>query len=171
MRKLQALWIEVGARPERVLRFGRKDNFWQMAETGPCGPNSEISYYLGEHPEDPTLNRADLVNGPGDTTVEIWNLVFMQYNRVEVEPGKYKLEPLPKPSVDTGMGLERTAAILQGKFSTYETDLIRPIVDFTANAGRTRLRTGYTGRFCDARNRGPCTRHRFFDCRRNPARQ
>ncbi|MEP6921122.1 MAG: alanine--tRNA ligase [bacterium] len=132
-----ALWIEVGARPERVLRFGRKDNFWQMAETGPCGPNSEINYYLGEHPEDPEFNRADLVNGPGDTTMEIWNLVFMQYNRVEVESGKYKLEPLPKPSVDTGLGLERTAAILQGKFSNYETDLIRPIINFTAKlAGR-----------------------------------
>jgi alanyl-tRNA synthetase len=132
-----ALWIEVGARPERVLRFGRKDNFWQMAETGPCGPNSEINYYFGEHPEDPEFNRADLVNGPGDTTVEIWNLVFMQYNRVEVGPGKYKLQLLPKPSVDTGMGLERTAAILQGKFSTYETDLIRPMINFTARlAGR-----------------------------------
>src|SRR6266508_302573 len=132
-----ALWIEVGARPERVLRFGRKDNFWQMAETGPCGPNSEINYYLGEHPENPEFNRAELVNGPADTTMEIWNLVFMQYNRVEVEPGKYKLEPLPKPSVDTGLGLERTAVILQGKFSNYDTDLIRPIVDFTATlAGR-----------------------------------
>jgi alanyl-tRNA synthetase len=132
-----ALWVEVGARPERVLRFGRKDNFWQMAETGPCGPNSEINYYLGERPEDPEFNRADLINAPGDTTMEIWNLVFMQYNRVEVEPGKYKLESLPKPSVDTGLGLERTAVILQGKFSNYDTDLIRPIVDFTATlAGR-----------------------------------
>jgi alanyl-tRNA synthetase len=128
----EALWIEVGARPERVLRFGRKDNFWQMAETGPCGPNSEVNYYLGEHPEDPNFNRADLVNGPGDTTVEIWNLVFMQYNRVESTPGSYKLELLPKPSVDTGMGLERTVAILQGKDTTYDTDLIRPIVEFTA---------------------------------------
>src|SRR5712692_3754357 len=133
-----ALWEKVGARPERILRFGRKDNFWQMAETGPCGPNSEINYYLGEHPEDPNFNRIDLVNGPGDTTMEIWNLVFMQYNRVEVAPGEYKLEPLPKPSVDTGLGLERTAVILQGKFSNYDTDLIRPIVDFTAKlAGRS----------------------------------
>jgi alanyl-tRNA synthetase len=103
-----------------------------MAETGPCGPNAEINYYTGEHPEDPEFNRADLVNGPGDTTLEIWNLVFMQYNRVEVEPGKYKLELLPKPSVDTGLGLERTAAILQGKYSNYDTDLILPIVEFTA---------------------------------------
>src|SRR5712671_670716 len=132
-----ALWEKVGARPERILRFGREDNFWQMAETGPCGPNSEINYYLGEHPEDPNFNRVDMVNGPGDTTMEIWNLVFMQYNRVETEAGKYKLEPLPKPSVDTGLGLERTAVILQGKFSNYDTDLIRPIVDFTAQlAGR-----------------------------------
>ncbi|MGH9881512.1 MAG: alanine--tRNA ligase, partial [Pyrinomonadaceae bacterium] len=133
----ERLWIEVGARPDRVLRFGRDDNFWQMAETGPCGPNSEINYYLGEHPEDPNFNRVDLVNGPGDTTMEIWNLVLMQYNRVETEPGKYKLEPLPAPSVDTGAGLERLAVVLQGKLSNYETDLLRPIIDFTAKlAGR-----------------------------------
>jgi len=140
-------WEQVGAPRERILRFGRKDNFWQMGETGPCGPCSEIHYYLGEHPENPEFNRADLVNGPGDTTMEIWNLVFMQYNRVEVERGssptvreglvQYKLEPLPKPSVDTGLGLERTAVILQGKYSNYDTDLLRPIVDFTAMlAGR-----------------------------------
>jgi alanyl-tRNA synthetase len=140
-------WEQVGAPRERILRFGRKDNFWQMGETGPCGPCSEIHYYLGEHPENPEFNRADLVNGPGDTTMEIWNLVFMQYNRVEVDRGssptvkegslRYKLEPLPKPSVDTGLGLERTAVIMQGKFSNYDTDLIRPIVDFTAKlAGR-----------------------------------
>src|SRR5947209_1727632 len=127
-----ALWIKVGARPSRVLRFGRKDNFWQMAETGPCGPNSEINYYLGEHPEDPEFNRADLVNGPGDTTMEIWNLVFMQYNRVEVEPGKYKLEPLPKPSVDTGAGLQRLAVIQQCVKSNYDTDFLRPIIESTA---------------------------------------
>jgi alanyl-tRNA synthetase len=127
-----ALWIEAGARPERVLRFGRKDNFWQMAETGPCGPNSEINYYLGEHPEDPAFNRAEFVNGPGDTTMEIWNLVFMQYNRVETERGQYKLEPLPAPSVDTGAGLERLAVVMQGVKSNYDTDLIRDIVQFTA---------------------------------------
>src|SRR5215210_648242 len=127
-----ALWVEVGARPERILRFGRKDNFWQMAETGPCGPNSEINYYLGEHPEDPEFNRAELVNGPGDTTVEIWNLVFMQYNRVETEPGKYRLDPLPAPCVDTGAGLERLTVVLQGVKTNYETDLLKDIVLFTA---------------------------------------
>src|SRR2546423_7757841 len=127
-----ALWVEVGAKPERLLRFGRKDNFWQMAETGPCGPNSEINYYLGEHPEDPEFNRVDLVNGEGDTTMEIWNLVFMQYNRVETEKGKYKLEPLPAPSVDTGAGLERLTVVLQGVKTNYETDLLKDIVLFTA---------------------------------------
>jgi len=128
----ERLWEQVGVPRERILRFGRKDNFWQMGETGPCGPCSEIHYYLGEHPENPEFNRVDLVNGPGDTTMEIWNLVFMQYNRIEVEPGQYKLDPLPKPSVDTGLGLERTAVILQGKVSNYDTDLIRPFVDFSA---------------------------------------
>ncbi|MFN2530251.1 MAG: alanine--tRNA ligase [Pyrinomonadaceae bacterium] len=131
------LWLQVGARPERILQFGRKDNFWQMAETGPCGPNSEINYYLGEHPEDPNYNNAALVNGPGDTTMEIWNLVFMQYNRIEVEPGTYKLDPLPAPSVDTGAGLERLAVVMQGVESNYDTDLLRDIVEFTAKlAGR-----------------------------------
>ncbi len=128
----ERLWEQVGVPRERILRFGRKDNFWQMGETGPCGPCSEIHYYLGEHPENPEFNRIELVNGPGDTTMEIWNLVFMQYNRIEVEPGQYQLEPLPKPSVDTGLGLERTAVILQGKVSNYDTDLIRPFVDFSA---------------------------------------
>ena len=125
-------WEKVGAPRERVLRFGRKDNFWQMGETGPCGPCSEIHYYMGEHPEDPNFNKAEYVNGEGDDTVEIWNLVFMQYNRMEMEKGKYKLEPLPAPSVDTGGGLERWAAVLQGVKSNYETDLIRPIIEFAA---------------------------------------
>src|SRR5919107_1259934 len=127
-----ALWEKVGAPKERILRFGRKDNFWQMGDTGPCGPCSEIHYYMGDHPEDPPKNRAEFVNGPGDTTMEIWNLVFMQYNRVETEKGKYKLEPLPAPSVDTGVGLERLAVVLQNVQSNYDTDLIRPIIEFTA---------------------------------------
>ncbi|HEY7545214.1 MAG TPA: alanine--tRNA ligase-related protein, partial [Blastocatellia bacterium] len=137
-------WHQVGARPERVLRFGRKDNFWQMGDTGPCGPCSEIHYYTGENPEDPAFNRADLVNGPGDTTLEIWNLVFMQFNRIGegriIEDGSrkgqyesYRLEPLPAPSVDTGAGLERMTAVLQGVRSNYDTDLIKPIVDFIAD--------------------------------------
>ncbi|HEX8635806.1 MAG TPA: alanine--tRNA ligase [Pyrinomonadaceae bacterium] len=134
------LWEQVGAPKERILRFGRKDNFWQMGDTGPCGPCSEIHYYMGDDPQDPAKNRPELVNGAGDTTMEIWNLVFMQFNREGVgerdpQTGKYssyRLEPLPKPSVDTGMGLERVAAVLQGQTSNYGTDLIRPIIDFTA---------------------------------------
>jgi alanyl-tRNA synthetase len=133
------LWEKVGAPPERILRFGRKDNFWQMGDTGPCGPCSEIHYYMGEDPEDPSQNRPEFVNGPGDTTMEIWNLVFMQFNRSgegeKTADGKYatyRLEPLPAPSVDTGMGLERLAAVLQGVQSNYDTDLVRPIIEFTA---------------------------------------
>ena len=127
------LWIKAGAKPERILPFGKKDNFWQMAETGPCGPNSEINYYLGDEPENPEKNRADLVNAEeGDTTMEIWNLVFMQYNRVETEKGVYKLEPLPAPSVDTGAGLERMAVVMEGVHSNYETTLIKPIIEFIA---------------------------------------
>jgi alanyl-tRNA synthetase len=134
-----SLWEKVGAPRDRILRFGRKDNFWQMGDTGPCGPCSEIHYYMGDDPEDPSKNRAELVNGPGDTTMEIWNLVFMQFNREGVgektADGKYesyRLEPLPKPSVDTGMGLERVTAVLQGAQTNYDTDIIRPIVEFTA---------------------------------------
>jgi alanyl-tRNA synthetase len=127
----ERFWEQVGAPRDRILRFGRKDNFWQMGETGPCGPCSEIHYYMGESPDD-RENSAENVNGPGDTIMEIWNLVFMQFDRSELEPGKYKLDPLPAPSVDTGAGLERLAVVLQGVKSNYDTDLIRPIVNFTA---------------------------------------
>ena len=126
------LWEEIGAPRDRILRFGEKDNFWQMGDTGPCGPCSEIHYYMGEDPDDPTKNRADLVNGPGDDTMEIWNLVFMQYERSLNDTGEIVQTDLPKPSVDTGAGLERIAVVLQGVKSNYETDLIRPIIDFTA---------------------------------------
>jgi alanyl-tRNA synthetase len=145
----EKFWEQVGAPRDRILRFGRKDNFWQMGDTGPCGPCSEIHYYMGPDPNDPENNAAN-VNGPGDTITEIWNLVFMQFDRSEVggvigaagERGssptvregapKYKLDPLPAPSVDTGMGLERLAVVLQGVKSNYETDLLRPFIDFTA---------------------------------------
>lgn len=122
------LWIDAGAPPERILRFDEKDNFWQMGDTGPCGPCSEIHYYMGDDPNDPTKNRAEFVNGAGDTTMEIWNLVFMQYER----DASGTLTPLPKPSVDTGMGLERLCAVLQKVPTNYDTDLLRPIIEFTA---------------------------------------
>jgi len=136
----EKFWEAVGAPKERILRFGRKDNFWQMGETGPCGPCSEIHYYMGDDPND-AENCAANVNGPGDTITEIWNLVFMQFDRSEVEGGnptvregakQYKLTPLPAPSVDTGMGLERLAVVLQGVKSNYETDLLKNVVDFVA---------------------------------------
>lgn len=125
------LWQKVGARPERILGFGRKDNFWQMGDTGPCGPCSEIHYYMGDDPQDPEKNHPRFVNGEGDTTMEIWNLVFMQFERNEVEKGVFELTPLPAPSVDTGAGLERVAAVLQGVTTNYETDLIKPIIEKT----------------------------------------
>jgi alanyl-tRNA synthetase len=132
----EKFWEQVGAPRERILRFGRKDNFWQMGETGPCGPCSEVHYYMGPDPSD-AENCAANVNGPGDTITEIWNLVFMQFDRSEIEPGKYTLTPLPAPSVDTGMGLERLAVVLQGVKTNYETDLLKDIVEFTAKlAGR-----------------------------------
>ena len=105
----------------RVLRFGEKDNFWAMGETGPCGPCSELHYYRGESLAG---NAAALVNGPGDDTLEIWNLVFMQFER----DASGKLTPLPRPSVDTGAGLERFAAILQGANNNFDTDLFAPIL-------------------------------------------
>jgi alanyl-tRNA synthetase len=129
-------WEAVGAKPERILGFGRKDNFWQMGETGPCGPCSEIHYYMGDDPEDPEKNNAVWVNGEGDTTMEIWNLVFMQYNRTEDAQGVFTLTPLPAPSVDTGLGLERITAVMQNVKTNYDTDLIRPIVEFTAELAK-----------------------------------
>jgi len=120
------LWEAVGAPPERILRFGEKDNYWSMGETGPCGPCSEIHFDRGEDPL--AAGRADLVNGDGDDIIEIWNLVFMQYDR----DAEGKLHPLPKPCVDTGAGLERIATVLQGVESNFETDLFVPIIDAVA---------------------------------------
>ena len=116
------LWREVGAAPERILRFGDKDNFWAMGETGPCGPCSEVHFDRGEDPLGD--GRAALVNGPGDDIIEIWNLVFMQFEK----DTDGKLHPLPRPSIDTGAGLERLAAVLQGVETNYDTDLFQPIL-------------------------------------------
>ena len=114
------LWERYLPRP-RILRFGESENFWAMGETGPCGPCSEIHYFQGD---DLAANTPDLVNGPGDETVEVWNLVFMQFER----DASGKMTPLPKPSVDTGMGLERLTAILQDANNNFDTDLFRPIL-------------------------------------------
>jgi alanyl-tRNA synthetase len=115
-----SLWAKMGVPSSRIVRCSEKDNFWQMADTGPCGPCSEIHYDQG-----PAVPGDAVPNGEGDRVIEIWNLVFMQYDR---DAGGV-LRPLPKPSIDTGMGLERLAAVAQGVYSNYETDLFRPILD------------------------------------------
>jgi alanyl-tRNA synthetase len=132
----EGYWIEAGVPKERILACGLKDNFWQMGETGPCGPCSEIFYDMGlEAAETPGVDKPF---GEDEARyVEIWNLVFMQFDRSAVlDPtGKttgYQLAPLPKPSIDTGMGLERLAAVLQGKVSNFETDLFTPLIQKAA---------------------------------------
>ncbi|NTW84770.1 MAG: alanine--tRNA ligase [Holophagaceae bacterium] len=125
----EELWKAAGVPAERIMRCGKKDNFWQMGDTGPCGPCSEMHYDRGAHvPGDA------VPNGEGDRVMEIWNLVFMQYER---DP-KGVLTPLPKPSIDTGMGLERTASILQGVDSNYEIDLFAPIFEAIWKAAKVR---------------------------------
>ena len=105
---------------ERIARFGEKDNFWSMGDTGPCGPCSELHYDQG-----PSVPGDDRPNGAGDRVMEIWNLVFMQFDR----DASGKTTPLPKPSVDTGAGLERITAILEGKNNNYDTDLFAGIIE------------------------------------------
>ena len=125
------IWLnEVGIVPERLTRIATNDNFWQMGETGPCGPCSEIFYDHG----------AEVAGGPpgtpeaeGDRYIEIWNLVFMQYNRDSAGT----LHPLPKPSVDTGMGLERISAVMQKVHSNYEIDLFQSLVKAAARVTNT----------------------------------
>lgn len=107
---------------ERIYRFGDKDNFWQMGETGPCGPCSEIFYDQGqEH----FHTSEDYMGGDGDRFLEIWNLVFMQFER----SADGKMSKLPKPSIDTGMGLERVVALKEGKFSNFDSSLFMPLIN------------------------------------------
>ena len=113
---------EIGVPPQKIHRLGEKDNFWQMGETGPCGPCSEIHFDRG-----PEFGPGKFVDG-NRRFVEIWNLVFMQYSRDQ----NGSLNPLPAPSIDTGMGMERLTAILQGVTSNYQTDLFLPIIERTA---------------------------------------
>jgi len=121
------LWVAQGVAKERIFEFGLKDNFWQMGDTGPCGPCSEIHYDMGVAASD--QGHADCAFGCDcGRYVEIWNLVFMQFDR----DSSGKLNPLPKPSIDTGAGLERMAAVLQGVISNYETDLFTPLIERAA---------------------------------------
>lgn len=127
------LWKEAAGLPDnKIYRKGKKDNFWQMGDTGPCGPCSEIFIDQGEGVG---CGKPDCSpDCDCDRHLELWNLVFMQYDRDRAG----NLTPLPKPSIDTGMGLERITAVLQGKKSNYETDLIKPVIDFAALlAGKT----------------------------------
>ena len=130
------LWQKVaGLKPDRILRLGEADNFWAMGETGPCGPCSEIHYHQGDHLPCAEVKAGRRCLGPAcecDRWLEVWNLVFMQFNR----DAAGTMTPLPKPSIDTGMGLERIAAIMQGKTSNFETDLLWPILEGAAKLAR-----------------------------------
>jgi alanyl-tRNA synthetase len=119
----ERLWIETGVPKERIFGMGAKDNFWQMGDTGPCGPCSEIFYDMGiEAAEEPGVDKPFPLDE--QRYVEIWNLVFMQFDR----SSDGTLTPLPKPSIDTGMGLERVSAVLEGVLSNFETDLFTPLI-------------------------------------------
>jgi alanyl-tRNA synthetase len=116
----ERLWQEVAGVPKsRIARLDEADNFWQMGETGPCGPCSEIYYDFG-----PEAGPGEFPGDPGERFVEIWNLVFMQFDR----SADGVMTPLPRPSIDTGLGLERISCVLQDKLSNYDTDLLRPII-------------------------------------------
>nr|WP_253447680.1 alanine--tRNA ligase [Natronospira proteinivora] len=122
------IWLkEIGVSPDRFSRIGAEDNFWSMGDTGPCGPCSEIFY---DHGPDVPGGPPGTPEEDGDRYVEIWNLVFMQYDR----GADGKMKPLPAPCVDTGMGLERIAAVLQGVHSNYQTDLFQNLIRAAAEA-------------------------------------
>ncbi len=122
---------------DRILELGAKDNFWAMGDTGPCGPCSEIHYFQGDSlpcPIEAAGGRCPGVECECDRWLEIWNLVFMQFNR----DASGKLDPLPAPCVDTGMGLERVSSVVQGRLSNYDTDLFQPLIQATAARAKTR---------------------------------
>ena len=132
------LWKRIaGLGDDRILRLGEKDNFWAMGDTGPCGPCSEVHFHQGDHIPCGEEQAGRPCLGPAcdcDRWLEIWNLVFMQFNRA----ASGELMPLPKPSIDTGMGLERIAAVVQEKQSDYDTDLFRPIISHVERIAKLR---------------------------------
>ena len=126
----QQLWRRIaGLSDDRIIRISTSDNFWSMGSTGPCGPCSEIFYDHGEHISGGPPGSAD---EDGDRFIEIWNLVFMQYEQTETDRIS-----LPRPSIDTGMGLERIAAVLQGKHDNYDIDLMRALIHASADISNT----------------------------------
>jgi alanyl-tRNA synthetase len=172
----EQFWLDVGVPKERIHQYGLKDNFWQMGETGPCGPCSEIFYDMGiEAAETPGVDKPF---GHDDARyVEIWNLVFMQFDRIEffqeefsnefemnkpfgkLIPKGFKLVPLPKPSIDTGMGLERVAAVLQGKVSNFETDLFTPLINTAAKLSNFDATVLLPSKFMGTVSEGEIARH------------
>ena len=150
-----ALWKKVaGLTDERILRLGEKDNFWAMGDTGPCGPCSEVHFHQGDHLPCAEVAAGRPCQGPAcecDRWLEIWNLVFMQFNR----DASGRMTPLPKPSIDTGMGLERIAAVMQGKLSSWETDLFAPMIARVSELTGKRLRRQRGRRRLDACHRRP----------------
>jgi alanyl-tRNA synthetase len=134
------IWAEeVGVPKGRIFRYGKKDNFWAMGDTGPCGPCSEIHYDLGAEIE--AGEPFALIEKGSDRFVELWNLVFMEFD----QGPDGTLRPLPRPSIDTGMGLERMAAVVQGKRSNYETDLFMPLIEAACELGRREYPAGDEG--------------------------
>jgi alanyl-tRNA synthetase len=126
------IWVnDIGVDPQRVARMGSKTNFWQMADTGPCGPTSEIHW--DKTPELGVDSIIPLMQAEDDRFLELWNLVFMQYNRTQADPGNTGLydEPLPAPGVDTGMGLERLLSVVNNVSNNYDTDLFQPTIAAT----------------------------------------
>ena len=134
------LWAEeVGVPRDRIFRYGKKDNFWAMGDTGPCGPCSEIHYDLGTDVE--AGEPSDLIAKGSDRFVELWNLVFMEFD----QGPDGVLRPLPSPSIDTGMGLERMTAVVQGKRSNYDTDLFLPLIEAACELARREYPAGDEG--------------------------
>ncbi len=134
------IWAEeIGIPGDRIFRFGKKDNFWAMGDTGPCGPCSELHFDLGADIE--PGGARPLIESGSDRFLELWNLVFMEFDRDD----EGVLHPLPAPSIDTGMGLERMAAVLQGKQSNFDTDLFMPLIDAVSELAEREYPSGDEG--------------------------